>query len=141
MEQAGQALGLGLVAGRFHGQCGALKWRLTRNDSPDFAKTSMVSTAQLVGQIHRLLDLHVVVPQILGRALRWPEFMCKVGERAAAEPAEMVFPKPLLQIDADPLLLLQIGRVEPGGALFLDRGLLAQRFIGSLPSARMASLP
>jgi len=26
----------------------------------------------------------------------------------------------LLQIDAGPLLLLQIGRVEPGGARFLD---------------------
>src|SRR5262245_24052269 len=31
-----------------------------------------------------------------------------------------VFPKLLLQIDADLLLLLQIGRGEPGGAQFLD---------------------
>src|SRR6516162_10519558 len=31
-----------------------------------------------------------------------------------------VFPELLLQIDADPLLLLQIGRGEPGGAKFLD---------------------
>ena len=30
-----------------------------------------------------------------------------------------VFPELLLQIDADPLLLLQIGRGEPGGAKFL----------------------
>jgi hypothetical protein len=31
-----------------------------------------------------------------------------------------VFPELLLQIDAGPLLLLQIGRAEPGGAQFLD---------------------
>src|SRR4029077_19872248 len=31
-----------------------------------------------------------------------------------------VFPELLLQIDVDPLLLLQIARVEPGGAQFLD---------------------
>jgi len=33
-----------------------------------------------------------------------------------------VFPELLLQIDADPLLLLQIRRFEPGGAQFLDAG-------------------
>src|SRR5208282_2168438 len=33
-----------------------------------------------------------------------------------------VLPELLLQIDADPLLLLQIGRGEPGGAKYLDAG-------------------
>ena len=54
-----------------------------------------------------------------------------------------VLPELLLQIDADPLLLLQIGRVEPGGAQFLDErtvgpavyGLLAVGANGRVPVA------
>src|ERR1700730_18016103 len=52
------------------------------------------------------------VVQILPVRRRLPVF-AKRDERH-------VFPQLLLQIDTDALLLLQIGRVEPGGAQFLD---------------------
>jgi hypothetical protein len=45
-----------------------------------------------------------------------------------------VFSELLLQIATDPLLLLQIGRFEPGGAQLFDTRTVAQPVINYLPS-------